>query len=165
MRCDECGYDYNEPTRAQVAPRIRAFGPRYAEALAVLDDGQLRSRPAPEVWSPLEYVCHLRDVLRIQLERIQLALSQDTPEFASMRREERVTEEGYNEQDPITVVNELRVAAGQLAACLSSLQPDGWQRTGVYNYPTREVRTIEWIGRHTIHEGEHHLMDIIRQLG
>ena len=39
-----------------------------------------------------------------------------------------------------------------------------WQRTGIYSYPTREVRTIEWIGRHTAHEGEHHLIDIARQL-
>ena len=33
-------------------------------------------------------------------------------------------------------------------------------RTGVYNWPTREERTVTWIARHTVHEMEHHRRDI-----
>jgi hypothetical protein len=30
----------------------------------------------------------------------------------------------------------------------------------VYNYPTVERRTVEWIGNHTVHELQHHRRDI-----
>jgi S-DNA-T family DNA segregation ATPase FtsK/SpoIIIE len=164
MRCDECGYDYNEVARDEVAPRIRAFGDRYRRLLGGRDDEALRLRPSPEVWSPLEYTCHLRDVFRTQTDRIRLALEQDTPRFASMRREERVAEERYNEQDVETVLGELAAAADELARCFESLDDAAWLRKGIYSYPTEAVRTVEWIGVHTIHEGEHHLMDVGRQL-
>ena len=100
MQCDECGYDYNELARDEVASRIRSFRGRYAMALAAHTDEELRTRPEPNVWSPLEYACHIRDVFRTQTARIALTLEEDTPEYASMRRDERVLEERYNEQDP-----------------------------------------------------------------
>jgi hypothetical protein len=164
VRCDECGYDYDEAARDEVASRLRAFGPRYAEALAGRTDTELRARAHRDVWSPLEYTCHIRDVFRAQTSRIALTLEQDTPEYQPMRRDERVTEERYNEQDLATVLDEVAAAADELASAFEALDDAGWQRTGIYSYPTREVRTLEWVGRHTIHEGEHHLLDIERQL-
>ncbi len=161
MHCDECGYDYDALPREEFASTIRALGERYAEGLEASRD-VLRSHPMDGVWSILEYCCHLRDVLRVQRGRIQLALVEETPTFASMRREERVSEERYNEQDPQKVEREIVSAAGELADLLESLDDPGWNRTGIYSYPTTEVRTVEWIGRHTIHECVHHLMDIDR---
>jgi hypothetical protein len=116
------------------------------------------------VWSPLEYSCHYRDVLRVQRERIVLALKKDKPSFTSMRREERVTEERYNEQDPATVGVEIAVAADELASALERLDDKGWGREGEYHYPTTQLRDVEWIARHTVHEGVHHIMDVERQL-
>ena len=128
------------------------------------DPERLRAHSAPGVWSPLEYVCHYRDVLRVQRERILLALKKDKPSFESMRREERVTEERYNEQDPAAVGVEIAVAADELATTLEKLSDRDWLREGVYSYPTRQLRSAEWIARNTIHEGLHHIMDIERQL-
>src|SRR5262249_59813965 len=109
-----------------------------------------------------EYCGHVRDVFRVQRERVLLALAEDQPAFASMRREERVVEERYNDQAPAQVAREVTGAAASLSRTLESLDEDGWQRTGIYSWPERTVRTVEWIGRHTIHEGEHHLQDINR---
>jgi hypothetical protein len=164
MRCEECGYDYDEVARVEIAPRVRTFGARYEELLARGSDAALRNRPSREVWSPLEYACHVRDVFDTQSARIARALEEDTPVFTPMGRDELPIERRYNEQDPTAVAGELSVAADRLAQAFESLDDAGWARTGVYTYPTREVRTIEWVGRHTIHEGEHHLMDIERQL-
>lgn len=164
MRCDECGYDYDDVPRADIASRIRALGPRYADALSGLGDAALRARPSPEVWSPLEYTCHMRDVLRTQRSRMADALAQDMPVFTPMGRERLVTERRYNEQDPQEVLGEVAEAADGLAGAYEELDDAGWHRTGVYTYPTREERTLEWVGVHTIHEGEHHLMDIARQV-
>ncbi len=161
--CEECGYSYDSLDRTDLARAIRELGPRYADHLAA-DESALRAHPVESVWSALEYSCHLRDVLRAQRERVQLALVEEQPTFTSMRREERVTEERYNEQSPAVVSDELTTAGEALAATLDELDEAGWLRTGVYNWPTTEVRTIEWIARHTVHEGEHHLMDIERLL-
>ena len=81
-----------------------------------------------------------------------------------MGREERILEDRYNEQDPVEVAKELTDAASALARLLETLDEDGWQRTGIYNWPTTQSRTVEWIGRHTLHEGRHHLWDIDRLL-
>jgi hypothetical protein len=50
--------------------------------------------------------------------------------------------------------------AAALAATLESLDDDAWSGPGIYNYPKRCVRTVEWIGRQTVHEGEYRFWDI-----
>jgi hypothetical protein len=159
-RCDECGFVYNEIERVTMPKAVRALAVRYEPVLTGTDVTVLRAHPKADVWSALEYACHVRGVFRVQRERILLALAEDQPAFAPMRREERVAEERYNEQQPAMVAEEITQAAEAFAGTLETLDDDGWLRTGVYNYPTTQVRTVEWIGRHTIHEGEHHLQDI-----
>jgi DinB superfamily len=161
-RCDECGYVYDAVARDDISDALRAMGPRYGAVLAAFDDAVVRAHPLPDTWSALEYACHVRDVLRVQRERALLALAEDQPSFVSMRREERVIEERYNEQEPSQVAREITDAAEDFAVMLDTLDDRAWERTGIYNWPTSRVRTVEWIGRHTIHEGEHHLLDIDR---
>jgi S-DNA-T family DNA segregation ATPase FtsK/SpoIIIE len=161
-RCEECGYEYDEVDRDAIPDALRALGMRYQAVLTDTDVRMLRAHPRAGVWSALEYCCHVRDVFRVQRERVLLALADDQPAFASMRREERVVEERYNDQSPVAVAPEIVGAAASLSRTLESLDDDGWQRTSVYNWPSKQVRTVEWIGRHTIHEGKHHLQDISR---
>jgi S-DNA-T family DNA segregation ATPase FtsK/SpoIIIE len=160
-RCDECGYVYDALARAELAATVRGFGPRYRAAIE-RSDAELRAHPIDDTWSILEYACHMRDVLRAQRERVALALAEDEPTFPSMRREERVIEERYNEQSPDQVARELATAADDFADAIDALDEVGWQRTGVYSWPERRPRTLDWVARHTIHEGVHHLMDIDR---
>ena len=129
------------------------------------DADRLRAHTKPGVWSPLEYACHYRDVLRVQLERVRRAVREEKPTFAPMRRDERVTEERYNEQEPEHVAFDIAAAAGALASALDHLSPKSWEREGLYNYPTQQLRSIEWIARNTIHEGVHHILDIERLVG
>lgn len=117
------------------------------------------------MWSALEYTCHVRDVLRVQNERLTLALQVDNPEFTPMGRDELAVADAYNDQDPAVVLVDLADAAARLALAFTVLQPEQWHRTGVYNWPTREERTMLWLGRHTLHEVEHHLLDIRRSPG
>ncbi|HMG27110.1 MAG TPA: DinB family protein [Acidimicrobiia bacterium] len=161
-RCTECGFVYDDVSRDDVGRRLVALTTRYRDVLVDEDPDVLRAHPLPDVWSALEYACHMRDVYRVQRERVLLALSEEQPAFAPMRRDERVGDERYNEQDPGQVAQEIDDAAASLARTLESLDDGDWRRTGIYNYPERRVRTIEWIGRHTVHEGEHHARDIDR---
>jgi S-DNA-T family DNA segregation ATPase FtsK/SpoIIIE len=61
-----------------------------------------------------------------------------------------------------TVLAELAEAANDLARAFDALGPEQWSRTGIYPWPNVESRTVLWLGRHTVHEIEHHLMDLTR---
>jgi S-DNA-T family DNA segregation ATPase FtsK/SpoIIIE len=159
-RCDECGYEYAELSRTNLPLALRSGAADLAAMLTATSVDRLRAHPVADTWSALEYACHVRDVLRVQLERVDLALAEDEPEFVPMRRDERVTEDRYNDQDPSLVATELGDAADALANRLAHLDDRGWARTGIYNYPAPAARSVEWIGRHTIHEERHHLGDI-----
>ncbi|MBB4744212.1 S-DNA-T family DNA segregation ATPase FtsK/SpoIIIE [Actinoplanes octamycinicus] len=159
--CAECGFTYDTVTADELPARLRAAGSLFAAALLAVAD--LRRRPAPETWSALEYTCHVRDVLQVQRERLTLARSTDNPEFPPMGRDERVITDAYNSQDPHTVLTGLDQAGEALAAAFATLPPAGFARTGIYNWPTATTRTMLWLGRHTVHEVVHHLLDIARQ--
>jgi hypothetical protein len=67
----------------------------------------LRGRPAPDVWSRLEYACHIRDVLLVQRERVLMVRRGFDDEALPMGRDERVDHDGYNDQKPVDVALQL----------------------------------------------------------
>ncbi len=146
--------------RPEIAPELRALAGRYGYLLEGADAERLRAHPRANVWSALEYACHVRDVVCVQRQRILQACTEEQPCFAPMRREERVLEESYNTQEPTVVSRELVAAADQMARTLEQLEEGAWSRTGVYSWPTTAVRTVDWIGRHSVHEETHHLRDM-----
>ena len=164
-RCEECGYAYDALGRDELVPTLLELAADHRLRLGGVDTGLLRRRPEPDVWSVLEYACHVRDMLDVQRSRVLLAQQEDTPEFVPMGRDERAVRDRYNEQEPAAVAAELVQAAAALAATLDGLDERGWERTGVYGFPSRAVRTMDWVARHTVHELHHHLQDIDRQRG
>jgi hypothetical protein len=161
--CEECGFVYSTVLTTGIPGALRDLGPQYRAALE-RDPVVLRARPSPDVWSALEYACHVRDVLVVQRERLELALAEDCPTFIPMGRDERVIADRYNEQDPAVVVDQLDAAAAAIAVAFGELSDAEWERTGIYNYPAPAERSMAWLGRHTIHEGRHHLDDVNRVL-
>ena len=162
-RCPGCGFDYDLDAAPSAGPAIVEGVENLAARLSG-DTADLGRRRAPETWSPLEYACHVRDVLVVQRERVLAARLLDRPSFNPMGREERVDYDGYSEQAPPDVVRQLRDAAGLLANVLSRLGPPDWERTVQYNYPQRFERTLRWVAVHTLHEVRHHTLDVDRQL-
>ncbi|MGE3536002.1 MAG: DinB family protein [Candidatus Tectimicrobiota bacterium] len=164
-QCDSCHYVYAEVSAHDVPTRLAAFGPRYRDLLCPTTppaawETLLRTRPAPEVWSALEYACHIRDVFLVQRDRLYVALVEDTPRFSPMYRDERVTLARYNAQDPATVVNQISTAAQLIAQAFAALDAAQLARPCIYNYPAPAAHSLLWVGQHVIHEGEHHCRDI-----
>jgi len=162
--CAECGYEFESLDHDAILDALPALAQGHVQLLAAVEADRLRAHPRPGSWSALEYGCHVRDVLRFQRDRVMLAQAGDVPEFASMRRDERAVEERYNEQDPLAVARELLQSARHFTDALGGLDEEGWQRTGIYPWPVRAVRTVEWIGQRTAHELAHHLFDCRRLL-
>jgi len=135
---------------------MRVSNERGDQALAMT----IRARPGPRIWSALEYACHVRDVFLVQRERIYLTLVEDCPRFAPMYREERAVLARYVAEEPDDVGREIKMAAELLAWAFEGLDEAQWQRRCIYNFPEPSERTVLWLARHAIHEGEHHLHDV-----
>ncbi|MFI5427394.1 DinB family protein [Aeromicrobium sp. UC242_57] len=99
-QCPECGLTAASVAVASIGDRVRADLPRWVE---VLERPGARERPAPTVWSPTEYACHVRDVFVLFAQRIQLMLDQDDPEFANWDQDVTAVEDDYAAQDPAVV--------------------------------------------------------------
>jgi hypothetical protein len=163
-RCPECGFVYEELAEGEIAERIRAFSERYRAALSDADVDVASRRPDPQTWSALEYACHVRDVLLIQRERVVLAEVETKPSFARMYRDERVEICHYRSEPLERVLDQLAMAADLCASILQDPAPGVWARQLMYNFPNPSERDVAWLGRHTVHEGEHHLQDVNRVL-
>ena len=161
--CDGCGFDYELDRAERSGAAIRAGAGELAELLE-RDDVDLRTRRRADQWSPLEYGCHVRDVLLVQRERVLMARCVDTPSFDPMNRDLRVELDGYAEQDPLDVARQLHDAALLFTNVLARFGSDEWERTVMYNYPAPWERSLRWVAVHTEHEIVHHLRDAREQL-
>lgn len=162
--CAECGFEYRLDQATGAGAEIRAGAATIAALVRENAGDAGRRRAAPDTWSPLEYACHLRDMLLVQRERVLLARRKDRPDPEPMGRDERVEHDGYSEQSPGDVARQLEDAALLFAHVLDRLVPEDWERTMFYNYPTRQERSLSWVAEHTLHEVRHHLQDVRGQI-
>jgi DNA segregation ATPase FtsK/SpoIIIE, S-DNA-T family len=163
--CAQCDFRYEGLDVEDIPDTLGCLGTAYRSRLATgfqdaYAERLLRRRPAPDVWSALEYCCHVRDVLLAQRERLYLALVEDTPRFPSIYRDQRVLLARYSADRLEDVAGEVEMAAGLLARAFARLDDGQWQRRCIYTYPAPMHRTIAWLVRHTVHEGRHHLHDV-----
>lgn len=162
-QCAECGFTY-DLSRASAAGKQIGAGISEVAALLRQHAGTVSTRRQTSVWSPLEYGCHLRDVLLVQRERILAARRTDRLVCAPMGRDERVEHDGYAEQEPEDVARQVTDAALLVANVLDRLTAGDWTRILVYPFPEPHERSLRWVAIHTLHEVRHHLLDIRRQL-
>ncbi len=155
QRCPECGFDARALAPDQIGSTTRRVVDRFEGFLA---DGGARDRPAPEVWSPLEYGCHLRDVGRVFGGRLQLMLDEDGPQFPNWDQDETALVDRYDRQDPAVVAAELAASLRSLADAYDAVLPDQWSRKGYRS--NGSIFTVESLGRYMVHDLVHHVWDI-----
>ncbi|HZC72921.1 MAG TPA: DinB family protein [Jatrophihabitans sp.] len=156
--CPNCGYDARQVTNEDVPERTD----RYAATIAAALDGpSATARPEPNVWSPLEYACHVRDVCTLFAQRLDLMLTEDDPQFANWDQDVTAVEERYWEQQPGVVANELRVAAAGTAAAFAAVDDNQWQRPAQRS--DGAVFTVDTFARYFLHDLAHHAWDITGQ--
>jgi hypothetical protein len=160
-RCGECGFDGTRLTVADAITALRSLGRRWRELFEDVPDDLLRQRPAPDVWSALEYAAHTRDVIALNAWGINEALTKDRPEFPAIAPEEGAPDHGHNRLDPSDVLDELATHAGGLADKAAHVLPDHWDRVAVVG--DQEV-DAGYALRHVVHDATHHLKDVERGL-
>jgi hypothetical protein len=154
-RCPECGYAAADTAVADLPALVLAATAPWSQVLAGPD---ATLRPAPLVWSPLEYACHVRDVLRVFNARVELIRTQADPLFPNWDQDATAIEDRYWEQDPAAVAAELQAAADTIAAAWASVRDDEWDRPGTRS--NGSSFTLGSLGRYFLHDLVHHLHDV-----
>ena len=155
QRCAECGFEPTAQTLAEVPRLVHDTAMVWSEVLRRPDASD---RPAPGVWSPLEYACHVRDVHRLFAERVELMLTQDEPRFANWDQDRTAIEARYADQDPAEVDVDLVEAAGHVAGLYSTVTPETARRRGIRSDGSEF--TIETLGLYHLHDVVHHVHDV-----
>lgn len=153
--CGDCGFDAPSFAVAGTAAMVREIGARWVAVLARAD---VRERPRTDVWSPLEYACHVRDVFRIMDTRLSLMLDSHDPAFENWDQDATAVEDDYGSQDPAAVAAELKAAAETFAMRYAVVSGEQWARRGFRS--DGAVFTVESLARYMVHDPLHHLWDV-----
>jgi hypothetical protein len=156
--CGGCGFDYAAGSLDDALAGIAAVPASVRAALATVPPVRRHGRPAPGVWSVAEYVCHLRDVFVASTIRLYRTRTEDRPVLEPMLNDLRAARFRYDERDLVAVLDELDAAVAGLADETVRFGPGDWARTAT-RLPGEE-RSADWLVRHALHEGVHHVQDI-----
>ena len=153
--CPDCGFVATDVASDQIAGMVLALTAPWPD---LLERADVRTRPAPHVWSVLEYGCHVRDVCRVFEARVELMLDRDEPAFDNWDQDDAARVGQYERQDPASVAAELASAADRLARAFLRVPDDGWVRGGVRS--NGSPFTVVTLGRYVLHDLRHHLHDV-----
>ncbi|HEY7649649.1 MAG TPA: DinB family protein [Methylomirabilota bacterium] len=92
--------------------------------LAGLDDDQWRARPAPNEWSPVEIVCHLRDEEVEDFGARVRVIAERGASFAPIDPERWAVERRYREAEPREALARLNERRAASLAFLEQISPD-----------------------------------------
>ncbi len=153
--CPECGYAAADGDPFAVGDVVRSVVPRWE---AVLSRADVRERPAPDVWSPLEYAAHVRDVFRVFDGRLRLMIEENDPEFPDWDQDAAAVAEDYGNQDPAVVAAELVAAGAAVADRFDAVFPEQLERRGLRSNGSEF--TVRTLGQYFLHDLVHHLHDV-----
>lgn len=151
--CAECGYTPHEPSRT--GDRLDAAAARWH---SVLDRDDVAHRPAPRVWSPLEYGGHCRDLIEVLGERVEAMLDTVNPTYEDFDGEAAVLAHEYWKADAARLDRDLQAATAGTRQTLGRIGQGDWQRTG--RRGDGYVFSLATLCQYIVHDVEHHLADV-----
>lgn len=159
--CPFCGHDVSRYPAGDLASALVEAGRRWSEFLTtVVDhpgggDGLCR-RPQPDVWSAIEYGCHVRDWLSWAARQIELTVLADGPAYRAWDPAAAVEVDHYREQHPDAVADDIAAAAAEMARLVQRAGASAFDRTGTL---AGVEFTVAGLCRYALHEALHHLGD------
>jgi hypothetical protein len=161
-QCAACGFDGSEYGSKQLLDAIRDLGPQW-KRLLLAAGGDLRKRPAPPIWSALEYAAHSRDITALHVFGVEQALTIDEPKFPGIAGDDLVegAAANYASEDPEIVGLELGEQALKLADLAQTSGPTTWSRGITFGSSRSDVRRLL---EHALHDSQHHLVDVNKGL-
>ncbi|HIZ36466.1 MAG TPA: hypothetical protein H9815_11860 [Candidatus Ruania gallistercoris] len=154
-RCPQCSLEAGVLTLAEIPAVIRAQVQVWPVVLLRAD---VRQRPEPQVWSPLEYGAHTRDALALFTDRLALMLAEEEPTFPDWDPNEAALAGRYHELDPEALSAEILTAAEALAAAAEAVPPEAVERRGLRS--DGAAFTVTTLLQYLVHDLVHHLWDV-----
>jgi hypothetical protein len=156
-RCDECGFDSDAYDDAALLAELSTLGPRW-RALLELSGEDVRTRPAPEVWSAIEYAAHSRDITAIHAVGVETALTGDEPVFPAIADDAvDAMATGYATEAVDAVLVALNSAVVRLVGFAEGAPRGVWKRGVTVGADRSDVREML---AHVLHDSTHHLRDV-----
>lgn len=90
--CSECDFDESAALPGEVAAALPPLAKAVAASIRSIPDDMVRHRPAPDIWSPVEYLGHLRESMAFHRWLIERALAEDNPLIPTVDPDESVTQ-------------------------------------------------------------------------
>ncbi|QDP95691.1 DinB family protein [Microlunatus elymi] len=159
LRCPDCGLEAGVIDVAEIADRIEAGAAEWVQILT--QNPAADRRPAPVVWSPLEYGAHVRDALELYDARLVLMLIEDNPAFKNWDQDEAAISGDYVRLDPDQVATELADVAQTFVARIRSLEESQLDRRGTRSDGAEF--TVRTFLQYFLHDLVHHLWDVTGQ--
>ncbi len=153
--CPQCGFDAGALEIADIGHLVRGTAAAFVDELRRPSADE---REQSDVWSVLEYGCHVRDVCRLFDERARQMLRHDDPVFLNWDQDETALADRYWTQDRGAVAAALSEAADAVAHTFDGVHADQWSRPG--RRSNGSVFTVESLARYFLHDLVHHLHDI-----
>lgn len=160
--CAECGFDSRAWRVRDAVSLLEALGEWWRLAGEGVGMADLNRRPAPEVWSPLEYAGHTAVVVAMLRTAIERIVAEDgivlPPAPAAA---DAAADDPSALLDPPSVIGDLVREADVLVTVARDAPEAAWRHGGVVE---GERVTAEAALMHAAHDVGHHLMDIGRGL-
>jgi hypothetical protein len=159
--CSECAFDESLARPEDVALALPPLATAIGNDIGALSLELARRRPAPEVWSPVEYLGHLRESMAFHRWLIETALAEDSPLIPMVDPDESVAKAGYADADINGLFGQFERRVDRLCQLLQEL--DGVAVNRKLTLDDRQL-TVGLVARSAWHECHHHRGDI-RRLG
>jgi MOSC domain-containing protein YiiM len=161
--CAECGFDSRKWKTRDAVTLFHALHRLWWEpALAGISAADLNRRPAPEVWSALEYGVHSALVTAMIRWSIEQMVREEGLEFPAVHMADASAADASAALDPVAVLADLDREATAMAATASANHGEGWHNTAT-NGDGMTVSAKEALV-HAAHDASHHFMDVSRGL-
>jgi hypothetical protein len=122
----------NIKTRWDMLSRLQETPKAVAALFRGASEAVVRRKPAPETWSMLEVLCHLRDVEQLFVERYGKIANRDRPQLRMIDQDALAAKLRYNEDDPAVALREFQAFRAETVALLSALAQQSWERVGLH---------------------------------
>jgi MOSC domain-containing protein YiiM len=159
-RCEQCRFDGRHYSDDDALGTLRSLGPRWRHMTEGISAEVLQARPAPGVWSAVEYAAHTGDVLRVMSWISHQILTTDGFVIPEPPPGDQPVDPEPALLDPATVVDELHQTAMRFHDKVADKKRE-WKRTARIGADQPDVG---WIVRHAAHDATHHLQDVGRGL-
>jgi SAM-dependent methyltransferase len=153
--CPDCGFDSAGLDLARLPQAIRDNATLWQVVLGTEDTAV---RPSANVWSPLEYACHVRDVNALFARRLERILTEDDPALDNWDQDETAVASDYLGQQPAAVATEVVAGADEVAAAYEQVRGEQWQRPASRSDGARF--TVDSFARYHLHDLVHHAHDV-----